>query len=212
MRDIRYDLSKLFELAFGIKNPVFLPFPISIGRKPAVGGFPSIEIEEEENQETGINGLGMPVAFPMFLQGKKYKTFSEMGEIIEMDLADFQIPSACLATFSRAKNIITTQVSGAQGSVKELYGFEDWQIRLQGFCLKDNSRESEKTASQQKAALLNFERVCESIGISGSLFAEKNIRSISIEDIHFKQVERMPHLMPFEIRCKSDNPLELLLP
>lgn len=225
MSDIRYNLSQLFELAFGVKNPVFIPGSIRIegdtpgtvyktpaktntASKPVV--FSGVQTKPLEYNGR-LSWMGTPIVYPFTLQGGTYKVFAANGELQDYQLNDFELPAATLVDFSRAKINIKTMPRGNNGSVKELFSFDDWRIRIRGICLDDPSRASAQTAQEQKAALLEWEQVCNSVPVIGSLFVEKKIYRLAIDGISFTQLERKPNVIPFEMECVSDEPLEMSL-
>jgi hypothetical protein len=224
MSDIRYNLTDLFALAFGVRNPVFINTPVRIDNGNnsfpiAVGGDSA---ERPTTQFSGISTnspvssnrmswMGTPIVFPFTFQGGTYRVFSPTGELQDVQLADYELPAATLVDFSRAKVMINSQVRGSNGTVKELFSFADWRIRIRGICLDDTSRPTAQTAQEQKAALLEWEQVAGSIPVSGSLFIEKKIYRLVIDGISFTQLERKPGVIPFEIEAFSDEPLEMVL-
>ena len=94
-----------------------------------------------------------------------------------------------------------THISGRNGTIKEIYGLDDWQIRIRGLCL-DTPQESSR---DQQKRLLEYENISESIGVIGKLFNDKKIDRISIEEMDFKQLEGSPNIIPFEISALSDG-------
>lgn len=224
MIDGRSYLAEVFDLAFGVKSPVFIPYGYDLGKLFAkdaqytLPNEPSTEvvqyngIELNPDSPTGLlSHLGTPIVYSFTLKGGIYKAFNKNGDLVDYRLADFMMPAATLITFSRAKIITKTPVLGANGTVKELYSFDDWKIRMRGVCLDDSSRKTAKTAKQQKEELLKWEQVAGSINIGGDLFTEKNIHALTINSANFDQLEGKPNIIPFELECEGDERLELLL-
>lgn len=220
--DIRYDLSQLFDLAFGVKSPVFLPYPLQVtpGASPQFtqqesgpivrDTFPNIEVKEQPAAER-YSWMGTPIVFPFTLKGGTYKVFNGDGDLVDYQIADFEMPAATLVDFTRPKIITRTKIPGNKGTVKELYGFDDWTFRIRGLCLDDQSRNTAKTAAEQKRELLKWNEICNAVNVTGELFFEKNIHALSINNINFTQLERKPNVFPFEFECYSDDRLELIL-
>ena len=50
-------------------------------------------------------------------------------------------------------NCSKTKVLGIHGTIKEVYGLDDWKINIRGFCIADKSREGYKTVAEQVNAL-----------------------------------------------------------
>lgn len=206
MTDIRYDLGKIFKAAFGISSPVYITRPISINDGKQTIGYSGIKVIDEIKAEQ-MSWLGTPIVFPIKFKAGKYNVYDASGKITEKEYSEFMLPSATLVEFSRAKNITRTEVLGSNGTVKEIFGFDDWQIRMRGVCLP----EPERSELDQKDTLLKWEQVAASIEIDGALFDEKDIYRIAITDIQFSQIQAKPEVIPFEITAISDEPIEFLL-
>jgi len=224
MADVTFGVAKLFELAFGVKSPVFIPYPLQIKRvdngagytipdaasSPADVSFSNMQLKADDEIERW-SWMGTPIVFPWTLKGGTYKVFDTKADIVQTSMADFEMPAATLVNFSREKIITRTKVRGSKGTVKEMYGFDDWEIQVRGLCLTDKNRRSAKTAQEQKLQLLKWENLCSAISVVGDLFFEKDIMAISIGKINFTQLEGKPDVIPFEFTAYSDDRLELIL-
>lgn len=201
--DNRYNISQLFKLAFGTNLPVYLTVPI--GREPVhTAEYGSIRTVERE-EAMRLSKLGTPIVFPMKFTAGSYKFYDYQSKIVEKQLADFWLPPATMVDFSRVKNISRTDVIGGNGTVKEIYGFDDWQIRIRTVCHNDelSSREYEKR-------LIEWSEVIQSISVEGDLFGWKNIHNLVIESIDIRSLEGTPNIIPIELNCISDEPFELI--
>lgn len=201
--DDRYNISQLFKLAFGTNLPVYLTVPI--GKEPArTAEYSSIRTVERE-EAMRLSKLGTPIVFPVKFTAGSYKFYDYRSKIVEKHLADFWLPPATMVDFSRVKNISRTDVIGGNGTVKEIYGFDDWQIRIRTVCHNDelSSREYEKR-------LIEWSEVIQSISVEGDLFGWKNIHNLVIESIDIRSLEGAPNIIPIELNCISDEPFELI--
>ena len=201
--DNRYNISQLFKLAFGTNLPVYLTVPI--GKEPArTAEYGSIRTVERE-EAMRLSKLGTPIVFPVKFTAGSYKFYDYQSKIVEKQLADFWLPPATMVDFSRVKNISRTDVIGGNGTVKEIYGFDDWQIRIRTVCHNDelSSREYEKR-------LIEWSEVIQSISVEGDLFGWKNIHNLVIESIDIRSLEGTPIDIPIELNCISDEPFELI--
>lgn len=205
MADIRYNLSELFQLAFGQNSPVFIPQSINPPQRNGVE-FTGISVKPDE-EANRMSWLGTPILFPIKFKKGTYKTFTVDGELEEIRLSDFYLPPATLVDFRRAKNVTKTNVLGDTGTVKEIFGFDDWKIRIKGLCLNEPNR----TAYEQLQELLQWEQLSDNINVSGQLFTDKEINSIVIESIEVPQVQGKPNVIPFTINAVSDQILELTI-
>ena len=201
--DNRYNISLLFKLAFGTNLPVYLTVPI--GKEPAhTAEYGSIRTVGRE-EAMRLSKLGTPIVFPMKFTAGSYKFYDYQSKIVEKQLSDFWLPPATMVDFSRVKNISRTDVIGGNGTVKEIYGFDDWQIRIRTVCHNDelSSREYEKR-------LIEWSEVIQSISVEGDLFGWKNIHNLVIESIDIRSLEGTPNIIPIELNCISDEPFELI--
>lgn len=201
--DNRYNISQLFKLAFGVNLPVYLTVPI--GKQPIhTAEYDSIRTVERE-EAMRLSKLGTPIVFPVKFTAGSYKFYDYQSKIVEKQLADFWLPPATMVDFSRVKNISRTDVIGGNGTVKEIYGFDDWQIRIRTVCHNDelSTREYEKR-------LIEWSEVIQSISVEGDLFGWKNIHNLVIESIDIRSLEGTPNIIPIELNCISDEPFELI--
>jgi hypothetical protein len=211
MNDILYDIGQLFQLAFGINNPVYLTQPIVIGRGDEGSPVYSPSLTPTGAGDVRFSWMGTPILFPFSLKGGIYRRYDRSGELEDYPLDDFDMPAATLVDFSRAKQVINTKVLGSNGSVKELYSFDDWRVRIRGLCLTDPSRRMAPDAEEQREKLVQWEQVAQAVNVTGALFQQKNIYSLVIEEVFFRQIEGRPGVIPFEMECLGDEPIELTL-
>lgn len=201
--DNRYNISQLFKLAFGTNLPVYLTVPI--GKEPAhTAEYGSIRTVGRE-EAMRLSKLGTPIVFPMKFTAGSYKFYDYQSKIVEKQLSDFWLPPATMVDFSRVKNISRTDVIGGNGTVKEIYGFDDWQIRIRAVCHND-----ELSAREYEKRLIEWSEVIQSISVEGDLFGWKNIHNLVIESIDIRSLEGTPNIIPIELNCISDEPFELI--
>lgn len=205
MAEIRYDISQLTNLAFGLTGSLIrypdanhqAQAPASIDWK----GVPEVEITKSEV----MSYLGTPVFMPVrFLEGK-YKKLN-YGRVQTVSSEEWQLPYTTLVDFNRKKIIAKTQVNGYYGEVKEMYGFGDWDIKIRGFLINNNPF---KFPEEELRRLLEFENLTDAISVEGDMFNWLSIYKLVIEDIQLPRIEGMPNVQPFQLSCVSDVPIEL---
>ena len=178
---------------------------VPIGKEPArTAEYGSIRTVERE-EAMRLSKLGTPIVFPMKFTAGSYKFYDYQSKIVEKQLADFWLPPATMVDFSRVKNISRTDVIGGNGTVKEIYGFDDWQIRIRTVCHND-----ELSAREYEKRLIEWSEVIQSISVEGDLFGWKNIHNFVIESIDIRSLEGTPNIIPIELNCISDEPFELI--
>lgn len=211
--DFKPDISVLLNAAFGLGGR-FITFPeaknVLEQGSPQID-FSALEIISKE-EAVQLSYLGTPIIYPVMFKGGSYKIYNKDGEIVSKDLKDFRLPLATLVDFSRAKIKKKTRVSGSNSTVKELYGHDNWQIRIRGLCLNEPQHpQGAESFMDQHGRLLEFEELADSIEVIGDLFKEKSIYRIDINDIDFPALQGKPEVLPFTMNCESDEPLELIL-
>lgn len=193
-----YNLQELFQLAFGKKTPVFTTESNASVKADSV--FSGVTVKDDE-QAQRMSWMGTPILFPVKFKKGSYLRYKPNNDVEEIEKQDFYLPPATLVDFRRAKNIVKTNTRGGFGSVKEIFSYNDWSIRIKGLCLNEPGR----TAYDQIEELLSWEAIADSIGVSGKLFIDKGINAIVIESIEVPQVQGKPNVIPFTITAISDQ-------
>lgn len=205
-----YVIPNLFLEAFGLKVRDSFNIPIAPGPKDVDSLFQGITVVEDINEAFEMSALGTKILFPIrFLEGT-YKQYNKEGEIVDKKLGTMRLPIASVISFSRSKLMTTTKINGGRGTVKEIYGFDDWKITINGFFLPDDSQpEGYKTPSEQEKQLFKFENLASSIEVGCELFTEKKIKYLTIESINVEPMRGKPKIRAFTINALSDEPIEL---
>ena len=206
MADTRYNVSKLFQSAFGITSPVFIPEPFK-KQAPASISYKGIEVLPDYYESDSKSWMGTPIVFSAKFLGGNYRRYRDDGTTEMISMEEFVLPPATMFSFRRAKNINRTNVLGSNGTVKEIYGFDDWVIDVRGLCLDEPAR----SASEQIDTLLQWEQIADGININGQLFLQHNIHRIAISDWSDNITQGKPGVVPFSFQMFSDEPLELIL-
>jgi hypothetical protein len=203
-----FNISQILFQAFGSAGVLYRP---SFGDEQVPELNYDLEVATDEDLPSTPSSLGTPIVFPWSLKGGKYLTYNYKGEIIEKTLEEFRMPAAALCVFTRAKIMRTTAVSGGRGTVKEMYGFDDWSITVKGVMLSESNHPQAPDVFEMRNRLLQFENLTDAIGVSGDLFEAIGVSHLVINRISIPQVPGKPRMIPFEMNCVSDQPIELLL-
>lgn len=204
MADLKYNVSELFNEAFGVNTPVFRTEG-SAKESPQLD-FSGLEMLPERDFKNGY--MGTPILFPVTLEGGQYWQYKANGELEQERLEDFQLPPATMLSFRRAKNITRTNLLGSNGTVKEIYGFDDWIIDVRGLCLDEPGNPS----TAQMENLLKWEKLADAIGVQGELFNQLAIDAVCIADFKRDSVQAKPWVIPFSFQLYADEAAELILP
>lgn len=206
IKDSRYNLAQLFQKAFGINSPIFITEPLSKKEVQNLD-FKGIEMLPDYYKKEATSWMGTPIIGQLTFMGGTYNIFNAFGEIVPIKMESYKLPPATLFSFRRAKNITKTNLLGSNGTVKELFGFDDWIIDCKGIAVDT----PDVSAFTQIENLLKWERLASSIQISGSLFTSKEINAITIEDYKQDAVQGSPSIIPFAMTLNSDEAIELIL-
>lgn len=203
----KFIIAELFGDIFGIQSPIYIPW----GQREAYRSdrFSGIEYLTEEQSKV-VSALGTPVMGSFVLSGDTYKTYDNKGMLSDLKMNDFVMPYATLCEFSRNMNVTKTKAIGTAGTVKEIYGLDDWSISIRGFCITDNTRNNQKTAQEQMLELIKWRDVTDTVNVIGSIFHEKKIYGFTIDSFSIKPQDG-GNVIAYEISATSDNVIELML-
>lgn len=202
--DVGFAVSLLGDV-FGFNSPVYIPY--SLKDKYALDDARYNISFVADNEADRLSQFGTPVLGTFTTYGGQYKVYDKRtGQLVDKEFGEFEFPAATIVDFGRSKNITKTPTIGSSGTVKEIYGFEDWKINIRGVCLNDNSRVAQKTVREQQLAMIALNEIADSVGIlKGALFLDKRITRIVIENLTFTAVQGKPDIIQFEMECVSDE-------
>lgn len=206
-------VSTLFSDVFGVASPLVRRYKITEKESDAVTGKYNLHFTPEaKDDETFDSTLGTPVQFPMSFNAGTYNRMNK-GAIEQISMPGMRLPYTSVASFSRAKRLTETFMSGHKGSVLEQFGFEPWQIKVQGFMIKYGDYQVQTIADQVKE-LLQYEELCDAIEVKGKVFEWYKISHVAIIDVSFPADRHldMSVIKPFEMTLKSVEPIELIVP
>lgn len=205
--DNRVALGQLFKAAFGV-SPVYMTVPIGSTNEVKITGFNAQVKEDDINEDELLTSVyGTPIIYPVQFEGSEYPVYDKYGKLIKKKFEKLWLPATTMVDFSRAKNTIKTNVLGANGTVKEYFGFDDWQIRIRMLCINDKNY----TARQYAELITEWSRIAGSIKVQGSILTKKEIYSLSIDDIDIKTLAGSPGVIPIELSCSSDEAIEIFI-
>ncbi len=205
--DARYNLSKLFSAAFGINSPIFITEPL--GKKtPNNFDYKGIDIIEDYYTKEATSWMGTPIIGLLKFKAGSYKIYGSTGILEDIQYNDFILPPATLFSFRRSKNITKTNLLGNNGTVKEIFGFDDWIVDVKGLAVDT----PQSSARDQIIAIKEWEELASAINVSGKLFTTKNIHAVVMDDYKEESIQGSPGIIPFSMTLTSDDAVELILP
>ncbi len=202
--DIGYAVSLLSNV-FDFNSPVYLPYSLSERYALSDADY-KVEVVADEQYDR-LSQFGTPVIGSFIVRGGEYKVYDKRtGLLKDKEYSSFEFPVASIVDFSRDKNVIKTPTIGSTGTVKEIFGLQDWNINIRGFCMNDPSRKENITAKEQQLALIALNEIAGALVIEkGSIFLDKQITRFVIESLSFKAVQGKPNLIQYEIQAVSDE-------
>lgn len=206
-------ISTLFTQVFGIAGPLVRKYNVSQDESNNSHAKYNVHLTPVEREPDDVETiLGTIHQFPMAFEGGGYNTMNN-GIIERIVVPGMWLPYTSVASFTRAKRVTETYMSGYKGSVTEQYGFEPWDIRIQGFIIKDNDSKLQSVGDQVKELQL-YDELCDAIKVKGKVFEWLKIHHIKIRSITYPSARDldMSVVKPYEISASSDEPIELILP
>lgn len=209
--EFQIPIDTLFTQVFGLAGPSLRKYTPPAEDQSTAGLKYSINITKETDEEEVKSNLGTPVSFPMWFKDGQYNVVNA-GEIERLPFTELLLPYTSVATFSRAKRETETYMSGHKGSVIEQYGFEPWDIKIQGFIIKGNDKKKQSVADQMKE-LQEREEISDSIEVRGKVFEWLKINHIYMKKIDYRPARNLnlDVIMPYEMSLRSVEPIELIL-
>jgi hypothetical protein len=195
---------------FGVESPVYLPtwwHERDYTPDPYSAHLDTILADDGSPVRFGQKTFG---AFT--LKGGKYPTYNQYTGALEyLNYGDFLMPLATIVEFSREKSIVKTPTQGSSGSVKEIFGFDDWAININGIILPDGERAiSQQTVTGQMYDIQRFCEIAGAIDVEGSIFFNRRISRIVLEKPTFTPIQGKPNMMQYSITATSDEDILLI--
>lgn len=209
-------IGKLLSDVFGVESPVYVPWFLERTYKSLP--FPQVDqksvILNNDFQESLADNqperMGLKVYGSFWLKGGKHLSFDSQGELVENEYNSLLMPLATMVDFSRNKTVTKTPMVGGAGSVKEIYGLEDWAISINGIILPDDYNPiTQQTVAEQMEAIQQFHEIAGAIDVEGWIFSQRNISRIVTESLKFSPIQGRPNMMQFSIEAVSDEDLLL---
>ena len=207
MQDPKFYIGKSFQLAFGINLPIFITEPLWRDA-PYQPDYTGLTFIEDYDKAEATSWMGTPIIGLLKFKGGTYQQYNSSGVVEDVDVIEYTLPPATLFSFRRAKNITETNLLGSNGTVKEIFGFDDWVIDVKGLAVNT----PENSARYQLDTLRDWEELACSINISGKLFTQKKIHAVTMFDYKEESIQGSPDIIPFSMTLKSDEVIELILP
>jgi hypothetical protein len=114
---------------------------------------------------------------------------------------------------SRDKLIVTTDIQGRNGSVKEYISNGDYAVTIKGVLASNpkDGRFARRYPAREVAALQSLLDVPAALPVTGRLFRLLGIKNLVIKGHSWPALPGFTNLQAYELRCLSDDPIELNL-
>jgi hypothetical protein len=168
---------------------------------PSVNPFDS-KIDQTNNADAPLyrGPLGTPVMADVTFKGGSYT--DKDGNNITFD--DVTLVTV-LMTVSQAKKIITTEIQGRDGTVKEYIGLGDYELQIDGMLTGANGQ----YPTDQVLALKKVLVAPIAVEIVAKYLQNLDIFNVVINEFSLPQEAGRYSTQSFSIRALSDTPIEL---
>lgn len=147
-----------------------------------------------------LSEMGTPVLTDLTLQGGSYTT--QRGQKISFEDVVLQ---TVLVNVSQPKRIVTTEIQGRDGTVKEYIGMDDYQVTINGIITGPNGH----FPIDEVNALHQICKAPIPIAVISRYLHNLDIFTLVIKDFSYEQQPGAYSLQAFTIECMSDVPVEL---
>jgi len=212
MQEPRFSIPSALSLLYGIARPVTFPGIAEAAQQEAPQvSFAGIQVVPDD-QVQPMSSISTPILYPITFKGGVLKRYATDGRVEQVEMGELRLPVSSVVEMSTTKTVTKTQVSASSGSVKEVYGFGDWDIRISGIMLDEANHPNDATTIEaMEERLLEFERLAYSIGVTAPLFNRRGIERLVIRSVNFSQLPGRPRMIGFQMQCDSDAAIELLI-
>lgn len=171
---------------------------------------------EQSQQPDSYNWMGNPVFDTIQFDPVSYEQedyfsnsnfLSDTGQTTrKVSLTGLRLEH-CMHIVNMTKNIITTPIAGANGTVKEYIGLGDYQITLSGMLV---NRYANTPPENEMKLLVDYCKAPIPIPVYSNFLAYFEISTIVISgEPNFTQIEGTRNAIAFTLDCLSDRPFEV---
>ena len=208
----RFSIPSALALLYRVATPVTFPGAAQEAEEsnPDIS-FGGVRVVDDSDQYE-ISHIGTPIMFPITLVGGNYRTYDVNGQVLDTSLSDLRLPISSVIEMSNSKTITTTPVSANGGTVKEIFAFGEWDIRISGIIFDEKTHpHGATTVERMEHRMRVFDQLADSIGVECALLNRRGIQRLVIKSLNFQAVPGKPRMVGYQMQCESDAPLELLI-
>ncbi|MGL6123958.1 MAG: DUF6046 domain-containing protein [Shewanella sp.] len=205
MAELRFDLTQLYQRAFGL---VRLPYPTLVVEAGLTGINNPVQTVKAFASSLGKSKLGGDYYFPLSV----YRKNNDGSDALDKNAYTF--PNEPTFQISGAKQIIETKVNRYDGkvvykqNVLEEFNLENYRVRLRGVIVnEDNFDEYPEVEVMKMKAIFELPgslavKDCQLLNIH-------RIYRLAFEKIKWTEVVGAPSVQGYEIDCLSDQDFDL---
>lgn len=156
----------------------------------------------EPDQAIATSYLGTPVYSNLQINGGQFQD-PVTGEIIEFEGI---IIDSVVFEVSGEKNIVSTDIQGRDGSVKELIALKDRSINIVGYLV---SNQINVAPIELKNTMIKICDAKTSVEVVSSFLNDFGIFNIVIDKHSISEVQGKRSILQFSLQCVSDLPYDL---
>jgi hypothetical protein len=158
-------------------------------------------LDDQQTNSDSKSLFGLPVFDSILFEQLKYT--SSDGKDITVPPLSIQ---TALIEVSQQRNIVSTQIAGRNGTIKEYIGEGDYLIRINGVIAGQHQNIAPKDTINQ---LMGFCKATVEFNVTSNFLAYFGIYTIVAGYYSFKQIEGQRNVIGFELNCYSDIPIEI---
>jgi hypothetical protein len=183
----RINLAELYRTAFHVLAPGY-PKDKAVINVPGVTSFSQNNVPGIKERQLSV--MGTPLFMPVMLDG-------------------YQLPNTPLIAVTGSKTIVKTAIDGNEGTFKELFALNDYQVSIKGIAVQMDG--SDEFPQEQIRKIREIFEKRKSVEVVNELLALFNINLLSLEALSIPEVEGAQSWQPYEITCSSDKAFDLEL-
>lgn len=181
------------DTVFGLQNNVIIssinPYRFAIDKTLSV------------DEPIAMSTLNTPVYSDLTFNGKTY--IDDAGNSVTIPTINFQ---TVLLIVDQSKNIVTTQISGRDGTVKEYIGLDDYRITVMGVITGGNG----EYPSVEVSDFIKVLKAGVPIKVTANYLTQFDISDVVVSDFSFPQTEGSNSMQVFNCTLLSDNTVEAI--
>lgn len=181
------------ERAFGLQNNVIIS--AITPHRFTIDGTPSVDAP------VAMSALNTPVYSDLTFNGKTY--IDDAGNNVTIPTINFQ---TVLLIVDQSKNIVSTQIAGRDGTVKEYVGLDDYRITVMGVITGGNG----EYPSVEVSDFIKILKAGVPIKVTANFLTQFDISDVVVSDFSFPQTEGSNSMQVFNCTLLSDNTVEAI--